>query len=206
MINGANSDQTPFDIDENDLEDIIGQVPCLLRIRDFTKSIARTNWFSDVGTPLSASVRHAAQAYLDSLGFPDLAIVPVRDWAEAAELAENPDFDTESWQAEEQMRAHFETQALEHADPDALSVALNHLHTVITASAEQAIEDAAALWDITDDELLTAALGAAHQTCHTYALGLLSEDLDEQSITPKIQLFQMGRWPISITGASFNLF
>lgn len=206
MANHEISEQEDGVINENDLEDILDQVPTLIRVRDFAKTLSHINWFTRVGETFEAEDLKNAQDYLDRLGFPDVAILPVEDWEQAADLAESPDFDTLSWEAEEQLRADLENHVLEQIDVDALSVVLTHLSQIVSMETKAATQNVAALWDIEDEQLLTAATGMALQTCHMYALGLLSDQDEDFPIYGKFELYKLGRWPIGITGSSFNLF
>jgi len=206
MINGNDPEaqETPFT--ENELEEILGQLPTLVRLRQFAARLSAINWFHRVGEPFDPALKETAQTYLDLLGFPQASILPVRDWQEAADLAESPDFDTPSWQAEELIRVNLEARALDSLDPEAIAVALAHVNSILSKSIRMATLDIAALWDIQDTELLTAAAGSVHQTCQLCALAILCELDEDTPLTVKFELYRMGRWPISITGASFNLF
>lgn len=192
--------------DEEDLEDILTDLPALINIRKLTAKVCRINWFSAVGDPVDRDLKSLCQSYLDELGFPDIPIVPVETWEDAAALAENPEFDSLAWDTEEQLRASLTDAALAQIDEEALGVALQHISDRVRPVIEDTLQDAGALWDIEDDELLIAATGAALQACHVAGLAVIGEAEEDHPAFDKLEIFARGRWPVSITGATFNLF
>ena len=192
--------------DENEIEEVIDELPRLVAVRSWAQELGNIPWFKRVGDPVEAELAKVARTYLDLLGFPDVEMAPIQDWETAAAAAESLDWNSDGWQAEEQLRASLATDALTHIDEQAISVVLNH----VAGKAGQVMEDVAAelsaLWDVDDTALVTAAAGSAIQMCHQAALVIVCEADDDHPFVHKLKLFQMGRWPISIAGSSFNLF
>ncbi len=56
------------------------------------------------------------------------------------------------------------------------------------------------------EALLKAMVGSAVQACHQAALVLASGTEDDHPFTAKFGLYESGRWPISISGSSFNIY
>jgi hypothetical protein len=85
-------------------------------------------------------------------------------------------------------------------------------------AAREAIEEAAAMWDLEDDQLLRAIAGAAAQAAHLAALALLAADdeaaakaageptLLDHPFMAKFRLFARGRWPLGLAGRTLNIF
>ncbi len=188
------------------VETMLDEVPSLLVLRRFARKAAGTPWFKTVGEPLTTEVRETAYAYLGALGFPDVALVPVPSWEEAAGTAESLDWNAPDWEAEEQLAAALTSQALERMSEEALSVALAHVTRTVSAGLRENIEDMAALWEIADEALTQAAAGAIVRAAHQAALALAADAGPDHPLALKFHLFELGRWPIAVTGTTFNLF
>ncbi len=96
--------------------------------------------------------------------------------------------------------------ALTRLEESALQVGLSHIASVVGDSARESLDDVAAMWDIDDETLINLAVGSAVQTCHMAALVIVAGEEADHPFALKYRLFELGRWPISLTGASFNLF
>ena len=200
------SDNLPPDISGPDLEALEAELPALTRLRDFTTQAARQSWFAELGDPLTPTTRETAQQFLDMLGFPDASLTPVANWADTAAAAQSLDWDPTGWEAEEQLRASVAAQALTVLSEEALTLGLADLSARLQPILQQALEEAAALYDEEDTELINAALGAALQAAHGAALATVCETGPDHPLLLKYQLFCTGHWPIGIAGLSFNLF
>ena len=178
----------------------------ILVLQRFAAATEGVRWFSHVGDPVEPGVAEVARAYLDALGFPDAEVAPVSDFTEAADAAESLDWDAAAWEAEEQLRAALTAQALEFFDEETLTAALLEVRARAGTAARIGIDEAAALFDETDENLINAAVGAAIQTCHQAALVLAAGAEGDHPFAIKFQLFEAGRWPIGLAGRSLNLF
>ncbi len=213
---------TQFNIDEPDeadaeiaaaeFDDVLEAAPRLKLIRPFVASISRTDWFGHLGEAPTAEVRDSVRAYLDGLGFPDVEMAILPDWEDAAGAAASLDVDTQAWEAEEQIRAALTVEVVDLLGEEAFQVAMTHVAAEASGPIRSSVQEAAALWDEEDEGVINAAVGTAIQTCHLAALTLLSEALLEEDagtvhpFAAKLALFEAGRWPVAITGSSFNLF
>lgn len=196
-------DEDFFDDDDLDAPDDDRAIGVLRR---FAAATERVRWFRNLGDPLDADTRETARAYLDALGFPDVEVAPVHDFTEAADAAESLDWDAAGWEAEEQLRASLTARALDVFDEETLTAALLEVRARASAAARIGIDEAAALFDETDEALINAAVGAAIQACHQAALVLAAGEEDDHPFALKFQLFEAGRWPIGLAGRSLNLF
>ena len=190
------------DDDEFD-EEIEHVVQSLTRLRHV---IEQAHWFRRLGQPLGGEEQSLAQDYVEQLGFPGTWIAAVPDWEHAAIAAENPEINSEGWEAEEQLRAHLTSEAMMILGEQALADALE----AITASAQPtivaAVEAAANMWGVEDDAILEACAGAALQACYNAALVIAAEEEENHPCALKFALFEAGHWPIGIAGQSFNIF
>ena len=128
--------------EDEDGEAVEPDSPLYLRLSAmarFARTVTEYRWFERVGEALSEDDRAASLAYLSAVGFPDARVSAVTGWEEAAGLAENPEWNSEWWEAEEQLRSGLVAQAMEEVDESELTQALNH----ITAQAAGAAQDAA---------------------------------------------------------------
>ncbi|MAL79032.1 MAG: hypothetical protein CMN55_07940 [Sneathiella sp.] len=191
-----------FDDDLPDIEDY----PTLRSVVRFNKLIPAVAWFSAIGEPLARSVFPIARAYMDTLGFPAAYVAEVADWEDAAYAAANPEFNSDWWEAEEQLRMALTDAALELMSEEDLTLALTHVSAtaskVITDAFEAVTDDAG----IDDQELVRAAIGSAVQACHQAALVLAAGEEDDHPFALKYRLYEQGHWPIALTGGSFHIF
>ncbi len=191
---------------ENEIEDIIADIPSLVAVHAFAARLAGIPWFKFVGDPIDDSLTVRARVYLDALGFPHVEPAPIYDWETAATAAESLDWNSDAWQAEEQLRAALVGKALKHMNDEALAVAINYIGAKAGETLEELSAEIAALWEIDDLSLINAAAGAAVQVSHQTALVIAAEAESDHPFLLKLKLFELGRWPIGIAGASLNLF
>ena len=196
------ADEFDDDQDAIDLDDY----PTLLATAQFLKTIPTLPWFENIGAPLDAGLGRDAHAYLDALGFPDAAVAAVGDWEDAAYAIGNPDWNSEWWEAEEQVRAGLTTAALETVGEEDLQAAIAHLNEIMTETIPEAIRVSAAYGGVSDDDVIMAAVGAATQACHVAALVVLAAEEEDHSMALKFRLFEAGHWPLGVTGNTFHLF
>ena len=192
--------------DETELEAIIDELPTLLSVRAFAGRTDQISWFSQVGETPVREETEIAEAYLAALGFPDAAIAGVPDWDAAMDCAQSGDTNSSAWEAEEQLRAGLHAELLAEISPEALDVALTYVRARCAAGLERHMDDLAATWDLDDAGFLNAAAGAAVQAAHDMALALAADAEAAHPFRLKFRLFECGRWPIGVVGASFHVF
>ncbi|MEC9347169.1 MAG: hypothetical protein VYB54_13150 [Pseudomonadota bacterium] len=189
------------DFDPDDLP------PTLIAVARFARSLPSIPWFAGLGMPLDAVAWDSAQAYLDALGFPDARMAEVTDWEEAAEAARNPEWNSAGWEAEEQLRAALSVRAVEIAgDEEAVLMALTHVTGTASDAVHRAAGTAASRFGVHDEALVRLAAGAAVQCAYQAALVLAAADDEDHAFAHKFRLFEAGRWPLGITGATLNIF
>ena len=182
----------------------------LTHIAKFTKKILDIDWFSRTNQPLSNHDKELSEKYISAIGFPEANISNVSDWSEAAGIAENPNWNSNWWEAEEQLRSALLAQSLESIHDDELSHALNH---VTTQTAGQSLE--AVAFDKFAEELddldyyqsfVNAAAGMAIASAYQAALVLSASAHQDHPFSLKFQLFENGRLPLGIIGNTFSIF
>ncbi len=198
-------------MDEQELEDLERELPGLKALSRFARSLDRLPWFANLGEPLTPGAKAAAEKYLDGLGFPEADIAILVDWEDAAAAAESLDWHSPAWEAEELQRSDLTARALETMSEDALRIGLTLIAEKVSEPAKEAMEQASFIWDVEDEASKTLAVGAAVQAAHGAALALIAAgdpdfDADTHAFAAKLQLFEFGRWPVGVTGSSFNLF
>ncbi len=198
-------------MDDRELEDLERELPALARIRRFAQALERIPWFSNLGEPLTPGARAAARKYTEGLGFPDADVAILVDWEDAAAAAENIDWNSPAWEAEELLRADLTGRALETLSEDALRIAMTLIADRVLEPAKEQMEQASFIWDVEDEAQKQLAVGAAVQAAHQASLVLVAAidplfDADDHPFREKFRLFEFGRWPVGIVGSSFNLF
>lgn len=199
---------TDDDIEEEEeaLDPDLPEYQRLTAMAKFARSINEIPWFSRVGQPLSQEDLELAQIYLSALGFPDAHVSAVETWEEAAGFAENPDWNTEWWEAEEQLRAGLVTEAAEAIDEVDLTNALNHIAGQAAGVATELVSGAAIDAGYDDDAFVTAAAGAMVAACYAAGLVLAAGAEEDHPFALKFRLLETGRFPLGVIGTTFSLF
>lgn len=198
-------------MDENELDALERELPGLKALTRFSRSLDRLPWFANLGEPLSPGARAAAERYSDQMGFPHADIAILVDWDDAAAAAESLDWQSAWWEAEELLRAELTGRALDVLSEDALRIGMTLIADKVLEPAREGMEQAAVIFDADDEASQTLAVGSAVQAAHGAALALLAAqdpafEIETHPFSAKFQLFEFGRWPVAITGSSFNLF
>ena len=198
-------------MDDADLEGLERELPALARVRRFARTLEGVPWFANLGEPMTAGARAAARSFADGLGFPDADVAILIDWEDAAAAAEQNDWNSPAWEAEELLRADLTARALGVLSEDALKIAMALIAERIAEPAREAMEQASFIWDVDDEAQQQLAVGAAVEAAHKAMLVLIASadpgfDADDHPFTAKFRLFEFGRWPVGITGSSVNVF
>jgi hypothetical protein len=198
-------------MDDDGLESLGRELPALSRVSRFARGLSAIPWFANLGEPLTAGARAIAVRYVDGLGFPDADVAILVDWEDAAAAAESLDWSSPAWEAEELLRTDLTARALDLMSEQAVTLAMTVIAERVAGPAREAMEQAAAIWDIEDEGAQRLAVGAAVQAAHQAALTLISAsdpefDAENHPFAAKFKLFEFGRWPVCVAGNSFNLF
>ncbi len=194
------------DFDGEMFEQLLEEIPTLLRVKRFALNLDRVHWYASLGDALSEETIDTARNYLDLLGFPEAAVTPMTSFEEASDAALSMDLDSEAWAQEEQLRVGLVARTLEQMDEAALNVALTHASSLASDNIREALEDIAAIWDLEEGPLLNLLTGSAVQAVHHAALVLTAGETDPHPFAHKFRLFEAGKWPIGLAGLSFNIF
>ena len=216
-----NNDETEtWDADPESLMALEAEVPILNWLKSFISEIVRADWYMQVGENMHDDLRNFCEHYLSELGFPDADVAIIPDWDDAIYTARSMDMNSEAWEAEEQLRAGLTQDALQVVSAEGLQILLTHLAAELTEPLREAAEEALSLTDEPSDDIIELLIGAGQQAAYGAILALAAYqanaslageemDIDALQTNPvfmKYRLFAMGRWPVSITGRSFNLF
>ncbi len=178
----------------------------LTQLAEFTQRLNDVPWFTRVGMALEPDEEDVAEAYLSAAGFPGAGIGLIESWNDAAQIAENPEWNSDWWEAEEQLRAALTTQAVERLGEDAVAKAGEYLAGETITMIGEAITVACALGGVDDVEVQQAATGAACQAAYQAVLVILAGAGEDHPFALKYRLFELGRWPLGVAGGTFNLF
>lgn len=194
-----------MDLDE-DIDDVLEEYPTLKSVAPFVALASDVRWFRALGEQPDSETVRLAREYVNALGFPDAEPAFLPDWEDAAAAAENTEFNSPAWEAEEQLRAALTDEALLVLDPETLEMVMTHIAQAITESIDDAAKEAAEFLRIDDESFVLAVSGAAAQACYQAALvGMVGEE-EDHSFAIRFQLFEKGHWPIGIIGNSFLIF
>ncbi|MEM9898002.1 MAG: hypothetical protein AAF742_01345 [Pseudomonadota bacterium] len=196
-------------MDFDEFEELSADLPGLARVGRFVRHLADVPWFANLGEELTPGAEAAARRFLDGLGFPYADVAVILEWADVAAAAENLDWNTPAWEAEESLRADVTARARDQLSEDALSFATTAVADIAAGSSKLAVAEAETMFETQDETIRELAVGAAVQAAHEALLAHIVLDDTEAEDHPflaKFQLFEFGRWPIGIAGQSFNLF
>jgi len=199
------------DDDEEVYDEVLDQqVQRLTIMARFGRTVIDTPWFSRIGTPLTADDTAIATAYLSAAGFPDAAVAPVESWDDAVAVAENPNWNSDWWETEEQLKAALIARSLDHVQEAELTNALNHVSAQCAGVAVDAISNAAidAGYQPESDEesFLNAAAGWAVAGAYQATLVLAAGAEGDHPFALKFRLFESGRLPFGVVGTTFSIF
>ena len=194
-----------------DIDDVLEEMPTLAAVPAFVQILQNTPWFRSLGDPASDKLRAEAEDYTSALGFPDAYPIFLTDWEDAASAAETQDFNSASWEAEEQARAVLTEALVNTMGEDTFELVMSHIQEKVSEVIGYGAEEAAENLHIEDEQFIAAAIGAGAQAAHQAALVMLtgvdSGEVDEEHpFTARFKMFEAGRWPIGILGSSFSVF
>jgi hypothetical protein len=178
----------------------------LTQLAEFTQQLNDVPWFTRVGMALEPDEEDVAEAYLSAAGFPGAGIGLIESWNDAAQIAENPEWNSDWWEAEEQLRAGLVTDALETLDETDVSNLLNHAAAAAAGAAGDAATEAALQAGFEDEAFVMAAAGMATAASYTMGLIIAAAADDDHPFALKFQLFEFGRCPVGVIGTTFSLF
>lgn len=191
---------------EDDIERDEDQERIIMALAQLRVVIEQADWFHRLGQPLNDDTRIIAEDYVAQLGFPGVWVSGVTDWETAASTAENPEINSESWEAEETLRVHLTQEALLFLGEEDLGQALDAITTSASPIIFEAAANVANMWGVDDDEIIEACAGAALQACYNAALVIAAGEEEDHPCALKFALYETGHWPIAITGQTLNLF
>lgn len=191
---------------ESDIEELFDDFPSLKSVAPFVEVAKNVRWFRSLGERPEDYVHTYARDYADYLGFPEAEPVFLPEWEDAAFAAENPEVNSQAWEAEEQLRASLTNDVLMAVDENTLQMVMAHISGAITPVIDEAAEEAREYLRIEDMEFMQAAAGAAAQACYQAALVGMAGAEDEHPFVRRFQVFEAGHWPIAIIGNSFLIF
>jgi hypothetical protein len=192
----------------SDYIDLLGEVPLLLRARAFADGLRAAPLFSRTGESLDAQDLDLADRYVQNLGFAHVAPARLLHLAEALGAAEAADDDPETWGAEEQLRAALHLEALTQISEEGANALLQLVAAEASETARDRAMEAFSHSAHASDEVVNCLVGHVAQAAHCMALAILADVDQEQPDHPFVlrwSLFNRGRWPVGITGATYNI-
>ena len=141
------------------------------------------------------------------------------NWDDALDAALSLDINSAGWEAEEQLRAALVDAALTQVSEEGLGVLLAHLAAQLSETLHELAEEALYMADELPDHVIDLAVGAGQQAAYGAALVLAASGTEEPDNTSddtsnillhplmlKYRLFAAGRWPLTLTGQTLNIF
>lgn len=192
--------------DGSEFDDLLEDFPSLKSVAPFVALASDVRWFRALGEDPDRETVRIARDYADALGFPEAEPAFMPDWEDAAAAAENTEFNSPAWEAEEQLRAALTDEVLLAIDPQTLEMVMTHVAQAVTEAIDEAAKEAAEFLRIDDESFVMATSGAAAQAVYQAALVGMAGEEEDHPLSLRFQLFERGRWPIGIIGNSFLIF
>lgn len=199
-------DDEDWDDEEEDFDEESEEAVRLALVARFAKGAAATPFLSRLGEPLEAEEVALAGEYCAALGFPEAAVAPVESFEGAAEAGETLGYDTAAWEAAEQLRVGLQSRAQELLGEEMVEGALQDMIAYLAVAVQDAVREAGAAFDVEDEGLLNAVAGTLLRACHNAALVLLAGEDETHALALEYRLFELGRWPVALTGSTLHLF
>jgi hypothetical protein len=172
----------------------------LFKLAGFADRIGSASWFAACGEPLTEGEVEDTLLWLRALGLTVHAIEGVASWAEAARLAQSPEWSRAWWEAEDRERARLHALAASAFGETALLGALSRVTEAATRVLHGAAAVAAARAGVADPTLTRVAAGAATQACYQAALALTAGADGLHPFAAKYRVFLAGRWVLGVVG------
>lgn len=191
---------------DGDIDDLLEDFPSLKSVAPFVALASDVRWFRALGEDPDSETVKIARDYAEALGFPEAEPAFLYDWEDAASAAENTEFNSPAWEAEEQLRAALTDEVLLAIDGQVLEMVMTHVAQAVTETIDDSAKEAAEFLRIDDESFVLATSGAAAQAVYQAALVGMAGEEEEHPLSIRFQLFERGRWPIGIIGNSFLIF
>ncbi len=189
------------------LDMIAGDERILAAWPRFGRYLGRVPWFSTVGDPLTPSVQTLAQDYLAALGLPETGVALVESPHDVIDVLTDLEAAGPLRTQEEQLRQDTLARATAGmADPERLFEAVEIMKGLAAVTAGRAIEEDGVFAPGTASDLLDAAVGAAVAATVDAALVLAGDGDPAHPFVLRFRLFERGRWPLALIGATFHLY
>ncbi len=188
--------------------DLLDEIPHLLRARAFADSLRAAPLFLRTAETLDAGDRDLAERYGQNLGFGHVVPARVLHLTEALGAAEAADANPDVWDAEEQLRAALHMAAMEQTSEEGANALLQLIAGQVADYAKECAEETFAASSQCNEEVINCLVGHVSRAAHCMALSILADIDQEQPDHPFVlrwALFNRGRWPVGITGATYNI-
>ena len=178
--------------------------PHSILLENLTTSLRSSIWFHAVGHTLDPNTQQKIDRYLDSVDRTHLKIILIKKWNAVRPVARSLDWDrdivSDQIQERENLKLHSDKN---HGAKNCASL-IQECITNITQSADQALTLAHRAQP--DISLAKAASGALADAAFDAILSTLAMDDRQTPAKSKFELFQIGRWPLSMTKEVFFIF
>ncbi len=189
------------------LDMIAGDERILAAWPRFGRYLGHMPWFSTVGESLTPAVAALARDYLAGLGLPEAGVALAESACDVIDVLTDREAAEPLRAQENQLRQDILARATTGmADPERLFEAVEIMKGLAAVTAGRAIEEDGVFAPGTDSDLLDAAVGAAVAATVDAALVLTDDGGPAHPFALRFRLFERGRWPLALIGATFHLY
>ena len=194
-----------YDDTDDEFTDLLDGLPHLKGVPGLARLVANLPWFQCLGQAPSTGLIDIAARYADEIGLPECRPIFLEDTDDALAAALSNDVNTQAWELEEQARAGLGAEITALMDEELATMVLTHLAEVSQSAIESGARLAAVRQGLSDEDFVTAVVGAGVQAVHQASLVALA-GVDDHPFQTRFRLFEAGHWPIALVGTSFLIF
>ena len=172
------------------------------RIKQISAIFNSVDWFSNVGSDASDSIKRLVYQHLDRLGCTASSIRVVSDIRSLEDYIRNkfdPDWmDAENAAYQDLLGKVNESQITTSLD-EVMPQIVTQLSSAVLICADNRLP-------VRDRFLARVAAGSATETCYRYAMETALDSSESGTFASKFEVFRMGRWPLCLSNNKYIIY
>ena len=172
------------------------------RIKQISAIFNSVNWFSNVGSDASDSIKRLVYQHLDRLGCTANSIRVVADIRSLEDYIKNK-FDPHWMEAENAAYQDLLGKINESQITTSLDEVMPQIVTQLSSAVLNYSENRL---PVRDRFLARVAAGSATETCYRYAMEIALDSSEPGTFASKFEVFRMGRWPLCLSKQQYIIY
>ncbi len=172
------------------------------RIKQISAIFNSVDWFSNVGSDASDSIKSLVHQHLDRLGCTASSIRVVSDIRSLEDYIRNK-FDPDWMEAENAAYQDLLGKVNESQITTSLDEVMPQIVTQLSSAVLNYSENRL---PVRDQFLARVAAGSATETCYRYAMEIALDSSEPGTFASKFEVFRMGRWPLCLSRQEYIIY